>query len=139
MHLLRIVPALAAALPGAALLTLVGGAVFGVIGSIIAAAILHVLALLFGGKAPFSSLYIAMSHGNGLVSWASVLPGLGHLAAFVWGIVVAVTILEEVHGLERGKAVAVVLIPAALLLLCACAALMFSGLAILSALGLRHT
>lgn len=100
------------------------GPVLVVIGAFIGNALLHVLALLFGGKGSFGALFNVSAHGHAILSAANVIPVLGSLVALVWGVVVGVVTLEEVHGLSRGRAVVVMLIP--VLLGLACVAVLFS-------------
>ncbi len=100
------------------------GPVIAVVGAFVGTAVLHVLALLFGGRGSYGALFNAGAHGHALLSAANVVPVLGSLVALVWGVVVSVVNLEEVHGLSRGRAVIVVLIP--VLLTLACAAVLFS-------------
>ncbi|MBI4149943.1 YIP1 family protein [Candidatus Woesearchaeota archaeon] len=81
--------------------------------SFVAVGILHLLALLFGGKATYGELYNIMAH-SAILNWVLVVPFLGMplaLLAGLWRMVVAVVALETVHQLSRGKAIAVVLIP----------------------------
>jgi hypothetical protein len=74
------------------------------------------------------SLMRTWTHGGGLLSFVGLIPFLGALVHLVWGIVMAVVVVEEIHQLTRGKAVAVVLIPVALLALCACIAFFTVGM-----------
>ena len=64
-------------------------------------------------------LVLVLGHGSGLVSWATVIPVVGGLIG-LWSIPVAVISVEELYGLTRGKAVAVVLIPVVVLMALAC-------------------
>ena len=85
-------------------------------GYFIVVGVMHMLALLFGGKARYMEYFRAESHAA-ILSWLGILvmiPFLGgiiNILISIWGIVVSVVILENVHKLTRGKAVIVVLIP----------------------------
>ena len=85
-------------------------------GYFIVVGVMHILALLFGGKARYMEYFRAESHAA-ILSWLGILvmiPFLGgiiNILISIWGIVVSVVILENVHKLTRGKAVIVVLIP----------------------------
>ncbi|MBP7148329.1 MAG: YIP1 family protein [Acidobacteria bacterium] len=96
--------------------------------------ILHLLSMLFGGKGGYMPFFQAYGHGVGLVNWVGVVPFVGGLVAMVWGIIVSVVIVEEVHALPRGKAIAVVLIPLAVLLLCCVVVALTVGAAFFSAM-----
>ncbi len=100
----------------------------------IGAAIFWGLGLAFGGKAEFVPLFRVFLHAQ-LTNWASLIPFVGGVVAAVWGIVVAVVTLEEVHGLSRGKAVAVVLIPVLLLSACCAVLVTMFGIALLGGAG----
>jgi len=88
----------------------VGSLVLSIVGLVIGAGILHLLAVLFGGQGDWAGLFKALGHGSGLVSWAGIVPVVGGLIG-LWSIPIAVISVEELYGLTRGKAIAVVLIP----------------------------
>ncbi len=104
----------------------VGGVVFSLVALVVFAGILYLLAVLFGGQGDFLSLFRVLGHGSGLVSWAGIVPVVGSLAG-LWSIPIAVIAVEDLYGLTRGKAIAVVLIPVAVLLLLFCAGLAVVG------------
>jgi len=85
--------------------------------SFIGVGILYLLARLFGGAGDFKGYYSALGIGY-LTAWAGVIPFLGAVLS-LWGIPVAVIITERVHRISMGKAVAVVLIPVAVVFLVA--------------------
>jgi hypothetical protein len=93
--------------------------VLALVGLAVGTAILHLLALLFGGQGSWTGLFKALGHGSGLVSWAGIVPIIGGLIG-LWSIPVAVISVEELYGLGRGKAIAVVLIPVVFLMTLAC-------------------
>ncbi|MBI1865311.1 MAG: YIP1 family protein [Nitrospirae bacterium] len=98
-----------------------------VVFSFIGVGIVHLLASLFGGKGDYLSLYRAMSLAN-IVSWARIIPIIGGLAG-LWMIPMTVIILERVHELERGKAIAVVaILIGAVILLFMLAVLLFGAM-----------
>ncbi len=103
---------LAGGLGGAAFsggLTLIMAPIFAVIWSFVSVGILHLLAGLFGGTGNFKGYYSAMGIGS-LPQWAGLIPFLGSIIA-LWYIPVAVIVTERVHGINQGKAIAVVLLP----------------------------
>lgn len=80
--------------------------------------VLHVLAILFGGKGKYRELFHALSH-TAVLNWSLAVPFIGFLfgiIANIWRLVAAVPIIQEVHKLPRDKAVAVVLIPVAVIM-----------------------
>jgi hypothetical protein len=86
-----------------------------VLASFIGVGILHLVALMLGGKSDFKSYYSALGIGS-LPLWARIVPGLGHIVA-LWEIPVSVVVTERVHGLSTGRAVVVALFPLVLFLL----------------------
>lgn len=84
--------------------------------------IMHMLARLFGGQAKYMEYFRAESHAA-ILSWLVILliipflAGIVNFLVSIWGIVVSVVILENVHKLTRGKAIMVVLIPIIVLVL----------------------
>ena len=97
--------------------------------------ILHLLAGLFGGKGQYVGFFGGYGHGVGLVNWVGVVPLVGALVATVYGIVVAVFLVEENYGLPTGKAVAVVLIPVAFFCLCAVGLAVMFGASMMALMG----
>jgi hypothetical protein len=114
----------------------VGNAIGGLIGTIIIipivtaiglfvwAAIYHVLILLIvrpsheGYEATFR--VVAYASALQLVAWLSAIPILGALVAIVvgiYGVVLSVIGIREIHSTTTGRAVAVVLIPVVILLI----------------------
>ena len=107
---------------GGALAGLIGGIIlapiFVVIGIFIGAAIYHLLVMLLvrptnaGFEATFRVVsYVSVTQ---LISW---IPLIGQIVAAVYGIVLAILGIREVHATTTGKAVLIVLIPVAVVLL----------------------
>ncbi|MCH8004073.1 MAG: YIP1 family protein [Nanoarchaeota archaeon] len=118
---------------GLNILVIVSSLVILIIGYFIVVGILHIVARLFGGQAKYIEYFRAVSYAS-ILSWLGILaiiPFLGIIISFlisIWGIVVGVVILENVHKLTRGKAIIVVLLPFILLtLLVALGALSYFG------------
>lgn len=81
--------------------------------SFIGVGILHLLALLFGGKAKFMEYYKAVGIGQ-VGMWVHVVPLVGPVIGgliSLWYLVVSVKLLKAIHKLSTGKAIVVVLIP----------------------------
>lgn len=95
-----------------------------VIGLFIGSGIYHLLVILLAkpNHVGFSGTFRVVGYSSvvQLVSWLSVIPILGALialAAGIYGIVLGVLGIREIHATSTGRAVAVVLIPTAILLL----------------------
>lgn len=99
------------------------------------AGILHLLVMLFvqPTNAGFGATFKAASYPSviGLVSW---LPLIGGLIAFVWGIVLTIFGVREMHDTSTGRAALVVLLPAAVILLIIIVLAVVIGLTIFSLL-----
>ena len=104
------------------MLTIMPVLIFTIIIYFIMVGIMHMLARLFGGQAKYMEYFRAESHAA-ILSWLVILliipflAGIVNFLVSIWGIVVSVVILENVHKLTRGKAVMVVLIPIIVLVL----------------------
>lgn len=107
------------------------GLVIGTVFSVILVGVFHLIALSFGGKATFGQYLQSAGLGAGLVGWVGIIPFVGGLIQ-LWAIPTTIIATEEVHGLDRTKAVLTVLIPIILLLLCCCAAAIFFSASIMS-------
>ena len=69
----------------------------------------------FGSRVDYTTHYKPMA--DTLILHALIpLPMIGFLAA-LWGVVVRIIIMKELHGLSKGKAAASVLIPLAILII----------------------
>jgi hypothetical protein len=88
-----------------------------VISGFIFVAVMHFVATtFFGGEGKLLSLMVPVFCGA-LVTWVGVVPLLGPLfliLAFLWLLVVMVVCVENVYGIDRGKAIGVVAIPVVL-------------------------
>jgi hypothetical protein len=93
--------------------------IFAVIGLFIGAAILHLLVMLIvgAGNSGFEATFRVGAYAavTSLVSW---IPFIGWIAS-LYGIYLAIVGIREVHATTTGKAVLVVLIPAAVLFILA--------------------
>ena len=81
----------------------------------IQSAILHIcLLILRGANAPFLGTFKVMSYSSA-VSVFLIIPYLGGLIAFVWGLVLMVIGISRVHSIQIGKSVLAILLPFILL------------------------
>jgi hypothetical protein len=86
------------------------------VGVFVVSLVYHGLLLLFGGaRWGLEATVRTVAYASG-AQLLNVVPICGVLLILVWGVVVQVIGLREVHGIQTGKALAVVLIP---YLLCA--------------------
>jgi hypothetical protein len=102
--------------------------VVAVIGLFVGSAIIHVLAGLFGGKGDLTGLIRILGLSN-LLGWAGIIPFVGWLVS-LWIYAVLFVSLREHYKLDALKAVIVMLIPLAVLMVFA----VFFGLAAIMAL-----
>ncbi|GEM_PF-6740042 len=89
-----------------------------VICTFIGVGVMHALSLLFGGKGKYRELFHALSH-TAVLNWSMAVPFIGvffGIIANIWRLIAAVPIIQAVHKLPRDKAVAVVLIPVAIIM-----------------------
>jgi hypothetical protein len=99
-----------------------------------AAAIVHLLLIMFGGAPqPYETTFRVISY-----SWAvgvfNLLPICGVFIGAIWRVVVQIIGLREAHGVPGGRAAAAVLIPVIL----ACLCLFLVTMAVLSVAGLTQ-
>jgi|SRR5262245_1425526 len=98
------------------------------LGILVAAGILHLILLIFGG-APgrFSGTLRAISYAHAPMVWA-IIPLCGFVVGGIWSVVLTVIGLTVIHRVSTGKAVFVVLLPAILCCLCFIPLFFLSGL-----------
>lgn len=116
--------------------TIVFGTIFLTLGYFVGVLVFWVFAKLFGGQAGY------MSHYNGasflaLMALPNIIPIVGPFLSMLtglWGIVMHIFLVREIHKLSTGKAVAAVLIPY-LLLFILFAIIVFVVIGILMAAG----
>ena len=104
---------------GGFIASLILAPIFAAIGLFIGAAILHLLVMLIvgSGNSGFEATFRVGAYAavTSLVSW---IPFIGWIAS-LYGIYLAIVGIREVHATTTGKAVLVVLIPAAVLFILA--------------------
>jgi hypothetical protein len=98
---------------GNAITGLLFGAIGAAIGLVIGAGILLLIGKIFGGQAEYMGLLrsVAYAYSPNVLSW---IPFVGFLAS-LWALVCGVIAVRESHAVSTGAAVAIVLIPAAVL------------------------
>ncbi len=105
---------------GGFIINLILTPVYAAIGLVIGAGILHLLVLLFirPANAGFEATFRAVSYSwvYQLISW---IPVIGWIVGPIYGVVLLIFGVREVHATTTGKAALVVLIPAAVILLLA--------------------
>jgi hypothetical protein len=99
-------------------LQLILGPPFLVIGLFVAAGIVHLLLLLFGGaRRGFEATFRVLCYCEA-TALISLLPICGSLIQTVYMLVLAIIGLAEAHGVSRGTTAAAILVP--VLILCCC-------------------
>lgn len=101
--------------------------IFSVIGLFIWGGILHLCLLLVGGledsDAGFEGTVRSVAYSQ--TSYiAQLVPIIGGIVAFIWGLFLMVTGVTRIHGTSDGKAIAAILLP--LVLCCLCVVAMFT-------------
>jgi len=112
--------------PGAVL----GYGVWRVLQHVFVVGVVHVLATLFGERGSFEGLFKALGLGS-VIQVLGLIP-LGGLVATVWYFFILVRVMEQVYGMDSGKAVLIALFPAFLVI--AGTVMLFFGLITLGAL-----
>ncbi|MCK4412699.1 MAG: hypothetical protein KAY32_04060 [Candidatus Eisenbacteria sp.] len=82
---------------------------------IIGGAIIHIVALFFGGRGEIA-VFLRVWGVSRVLGWLRIIPVIGVIAD-LWSLVIAVVILEELYGLDRTKAILTVVLPIGLLFL----------------------
>jgi hypothetical protein len=118
---------------GNAITGLLFGAIGAAIGLVIGAGILLLIGKIFGGQAEYMGLLrsVAYAYSPNVLSW---IPFVGFLAS-LWALVCGVIAVRESHAVSTGAAVAIVLIPAAVLFVLALLLALVAGIALLGLAG----
>jgi hypothetical protein len=102
------------------LVTLVISPVLVTVGVFIASGIFHLILLIFGWKKEsFEATFRVVAYSEG-VQFFQIIPFLGGIIAAVWGVVLYIIGLKEIHKLSVGQALLVVFLPLILCCLCCC-------------------
>ncbi|MDH3283296.1 MAG: YIP1 family protein [Acidobacteriota bacterium] len=108
--------------------TIVMGGILAPVLAFVWVVIVHFVATMLGGSGDYMGLYKAWGHGPGLLGWAGVIgaiPCAGWILLiplWIWQLVIGVLLVEQIHELTRGRAVAAILIPLAIFMVCCGAA-----------------
>jgi len=112
-----------------------------VIGFFIFIGIIHFVSTsMLGGKGDFKAVFIPPAVGS-FISWVGIVPFLGVFLAGlagIWMLVVTVLTVERVYGLERGKAIIAVAVPAVLGIIIAMIFAAAIGIGTLMLMGASH-
>lgn len=107
----------------AAVSTLIGGPIFGIIGLFIGAAVVHIFVYILGGEHRYSQTFAVGAYTTALTPVAAVLgiiPVIGGIASFVlslYGLYIHIKGIEVFQEMSIGRAAAAVLLPAIILFL----------------------
>lgn len=94
------------------------------IGWLIWTGILHIIAKILGGKASFKG-YLKVTGYSEAPMALGIIPIIGQLIGCIWSLACMVVATREAHEISTGKAVVVVLLPLAILLILAMLAVVF--------------
>ena len=111
--------------PGSAagfIMSVIFAPVYIIVGIFVWSAILHLCLVIVGGLgksvAGFEGTFRVVSYST-VAQLANLIPVAGGMISLVWSLVLAIVGLQKLHDTSSGKAVAAVLIPAALCCVCA--------------------
>ena len=113
---------------------IVAGAVGAVIGLFIWTGIIFLMSKAFGGKATYGQLVRPLGFSSAPYALA-IVPVLGALVGAIWGLIIQIRAVREVNEVGDGTAIAIVLIPFAILFVLAIILAIVAGLAFLSLVG----
>jgi hypothetical protein len=122
---------------GGVLFTLILAPFIGAIWLFLWSGIVHLFLLMVGGTrdsvAGFEGSFRAISYSS-VSNLAALVPFVGGFIQFVWGIVLQILGIAELHQTSRGKAALAVLLPLLLCCLCVAGSIAAFGAAIFAAL-----
>jgi len=119
---------------GGLLGTLVFLPLFATLGLFVGSGLYHLVLMLLGGqKYPYETTFRTVAYAMGSTYPISIVPICGGVIAMVWGLIVTIIGLAQMHETTTGKAAGAVLIPA---LVCCLIAFLIGGAAIMAALGI---
>jgi hypothetical protein len=113
---------------------------FTLVASFIMAGIYHLCLMLAGGsgssESGFEGTFRAVGY-SAVAQGANIVPFIGPLIAFIWGLVLLVVGMSSMHRISNGKAFIVVLIPVFLCCACIAIGLAFGAAGMIGAMGNR--
>lgn len=112
----------------------IGGAIGAVIGLFIWTAIIYGMSKAFGGKAEYGQLVRPLGFSSAPYALA-IIPVLGAIVGAVWSLILQIRAVREVNEVGDGTAIAIVLIPFAILFVLGIILAVVAGLALLSLMG----
>lgn len=110
------------------------GAIGAVIGLFIWTAIVFLMSKAFGGKATYAQLVRPLGYSSAPYALA-IIPVLGAVVGGIWSLIIQIRAVREVNEVGDGTAIAIVLIPFAILFVLGIILAVVAGLALLSLLG----
>lgn len=109
---------------------IVGAAVAATLGLAIGTGILWLISRLFGATGTFESLFRGLGFATA-PNALGIIPFIGGIAGLIWSIVLAIRAVKETQSVTDGKAVAIVLIPAAIAFVIGILLVILAGIALL--------
>ena len=105
------------------------------LGLFVSSGITHLMLLIFGwANRPFEATFRVNAYGYGSVAWTFAIPFCGSFIGWIWGVLLEVVGVSQVHGISAGKAAVAVLLPIAVLMGAAACLAAVAGVAVLGAL-----
>lgn len=110
------------------------GAIGAVIGLFVWTAIVFLMSKAFGGKATYGQLVRPLGYSSAPYALA-IVPVLGAVVGAIWSLLIQIRAVREVNEVGDGTAIAIVLIPFAILFVLGIILAVVAGLAFLSLVG----
>jgi hypothetical protein len=109
---------------------IIGAALAATVGLAIGAGILWLVSRLFGATGSFESLFRSLGFAAA-PSALGIIPFLGGLVGGIWSLILAIRAVKETQSVSDGAAIAIVLIPAAIVFVIGLVVALIAGLAFL--------
>lgn len=106
------------------------GGIFSVVGLAIGAGIIYLVSRMFKAQGDYIALFRSLGYASAPQA-LGIIPFIGGIVGLVWSIILAIRAVKETQSVADGTAVAIVLIPAAIVFVIALILALFVGLAIL--------
>lgn len=109
---------------------IIGAALAATVGLAVGAGILWLVSRLFGASGSFESLFRSLGFAAA-PSALGIIPFIGGLVGGIWSLILAIRAVKETQSVSDGAAVAIVLIPAAVVFVIGLVVALIAGLAFL--------
>lgn len=104
--------------------------IFSVVGLTVGAGIIYLVSRMFKAQGDYMSLFRSLGYASAPQA-LSIIPFIGGIVGAVWSIILAIRAVKETQNVVDGTAVAIVLIPAAIVFVIVLILVLAVGMAIL--------